>query len=98
MRCSQPQGLPQEAIEFLEENAARKDPCTHCGRDSGYETKEIDRCGMCEDTPIIAYLLKDGTWAEEYLQGEIWSSGPMMWLGLKVGDKKFEWKEEDIKE
>jgi len=98
MRCSQPQGLPSEAIAFLEENAIRIDLCPHCGRDDGYMKKHIGSIGMFDDVPMYEYNLKNGDIAVEYVQEEIWSSGPMIWLGLKVGDKKFEWKKEDIKE
>jgi hypothetical protein len=86
-------GLPPDAISFLEENVIRVNPCPHCKRDDGYEVKEIRRTGMYDDTPMLAYKLKDGTWAEEYMQYEVWSSGPMMWFGLQAGDKKFEWDE-----
>ena len=97
MRCSQPQGLPSEAIAFLEENAIRIGYCPHCDRDDGYAKKQIGTEGY-GDVPIYEYLLKNGELAIEYVQATIDSSGPMIWLGLKVGDKKFEWKEEDIKE
>ena len=98
MRCSQPQGLPSEAIAFLEEKAIRINLCLHCGRDDGYMKKEIGVTGMFDDVFLYEYNLKNGDIAVEYVQQEIWSSGPMIWFGLKIGNKKFEWKKEDIVE
>lgn len=83
MRCSQPQGLPKEAQEFLSQRAKRKNFCPHCQRDDGYESIEIGHVGMFEDVPLNRYVLLKG-YAEEFVQHCVWSSGPMEWFGLKV--------------
>lgn len=36
-----------------------------------------------ENEPLVIYTLKDGREVEEYVQEEIWSSGPMIFLALK---------------
>jgi hypothetical protein len=99
MRCSQPQGLSKEAEDFLRENARVKDFCPCCGRDSGYikeQINETDHTQAFDDCALFRYHLKDGIAAEEYVQFEVWDSGPMTWLGLKVGERKFEWSQDDI--
>jgi hypothetical protein len=98
MRCTQPMGLPLKAETFLHNNAERLDVCDHCGRDSGFKTEVIDRIGMFEDLPLLRYTLKDGTQATEYVQTEIWSSGPMIWLGLRTIQQNFEWDKSEITE
>jgi hypothetical protein len=99
MRCTQPQGLPIEAKAFLSDNAERLNLCIHCGRDSGFVSREIGKTGMYEDLPLFEYTLKNGKTAKEEVQSEIWSSGPMIWLKLIVSDGQvFEWNKEDIRE
>lgn len=99
MRCSQEYGLPQEAMDFLRDNARVKDFCLCCGRDAGYERVQINETDESEsfpDTALFRYVLKDGNTADEYIQTEIWDSGPMTWLGLDVNYRKYEWSQNDI--
>ena len=98
MRCTQPMGLSPDAMEFLQENAVKKDLCTHCGRFDGYEKKVIGDYGMYESEDLYEYKLTNGKVAREAVQAEIWSSGPMVWLKLIVDGKEFLWDEEDIHE
>jgi len=96
IRCTQPQGLPSEAEDFLRENAAVLDRCGFCGRHNGYDTRKIGETGMFDDLPILEYRLKNGCVAQEFVQLTIWDCGPMIWMGLKVGDKEFRWNEDTI--
>ena len=96
MRCTQPMGLPEEAKTFLANNAVRLNICPHCSRDDGFDQKAYAHVGMFDDLPLYEYRLKDGRVASEVVQREIWSSGPMIWLSLKIAgtDETFEWSEE----
>lgn len=100
MRCTQPQGLTTEAQEFLKQNAKAIDPCSHCGRNSGYERITWAASGMDADLPLYIYALADGRTATERVQAIIHSSGPMIWLKLVVSDggEVFEWDKEQITE
>lgn len=99
MRCSQPQGLPQEARDFLTANAIVKNHCVKCNRHDGYEAEKIGSVGMFDDVPVNKYKLKDGTFATEFVQHCIWSSGPMEWFGLHLEDgREFLWPEDELKE
>ena len=95
MRCSQPMGLPLEAITFLEKFAIKKNLCSTCKRHDGYESVDTgNKYGMFMEFSLLRYMLIDGRTAEEYVQYCIWESGPMEWLGLKVSDGTvFEWPE-----
>jgi len=54
---------------------------------------------MFDEEHLRRYDLTDGRTADEFVQEEIWSSGPMVWLGLKVSDgTMFKHPEEDIRE
>lgn len=47
--------------------------------------------------PLHRHVLKDGRYADEFLQACPWSSGPVAFLGLKVSDgTEFLWTEEEI--
>lgn len=99
MRCTQPYGLPEEAKLFLKIHAVRKDPCDHCGRDSGYTKKEVGIYGMFDEMPLFEYTLADGNTATEFVQHEVWSSGPMVWLGLRTSDgQELLWAESEMAE
>jgi len=54
---------------------------------------------MFDDLEILEYELCDGRTATEFVQEENWSSGPMIWMGLRVSDgTEFRWSEEEISE
>jgi hypothetical protein len=91
-------GLALKAEAFLKEHAVLKDPCEHCGRNSGYVCKEIGRIGMFNDLVLSEYKLKDGSVAKEFVQHELWSSGPMIWVALEVDGEKFLWPESELVE
>ena len=98
MRCTQPMGLAPKAEDFLKEHAVLKDPCEHCGRNSGYVRKMIGVTGMFDDLSLIGYALKDGRTAKEFVQHELLSSGPMIWVALEVDGEKFLWPESELVE
>lgn len=98
MRCSQPQGLPTEANRFLKNNARRVNECRHCYKHNGYHREIIGQYGMYNEFNLYRYSLLDGTTAEEYVQKEIWSSGPIIWMALKWKNIIFEWREEEMQE
>ena len=53
--------------------------------------------GMFGDKyPLYRYYLGNGCYADEYLQTDPWSSGPMFFIGLRVSG--FEWAEAEIQE
>ncbi len=96
MRCSQPYGLPPAAQDFLDKNAFRLDQCPVCKRNSGYKKESIGTYGMFDELVLYRYTLLDGSTAEEFVQDEIWDSGPMIWLGLKCKDSEFRWADKEI--
>jgi len=97
MRCSQPLGLPSSADAFLAANVKQRNPCSHCGRHDGYASKQIGEYGMFDELPLFEYELKDGRTAQEWIQYEFWSSGPMTWLELRVSDgTAFRWTKEEM--
>lgn len=96
MRCSQPQGLPTEASQFLEANVRRVNECRHCHRHNGNTREIIGQYGMFDELNLYRYSLLDSTTAEEYIQKEIWDSGPIIWLALKWKDITFKWREGEM--
>jgi len=102
MRCDQFMGLPIEAEAFLEANQVVK-ICSECG----HRTLPSEVIGHYEgvfenEYPLSRRPLQDGGYADEFHQGTVWSSGPMLFLGLRVYDtngvliQTFEWSEEEI--
>ena len=99
MRCTQPQGLSMGTEVFLRENAKHHDSCPTCGHSRGMIREQHDKYyGMFdEEFPLWQYTLKDGRTAKEYKQDEVWSSGPMIYLGLELSDgTKMEWSREEL--
>lgn len=97
MRCSQPQGLPVEAIEFLDKNAVKLNQCPHCYRHDGYQKKIISHYGMFDELPLYRYTLSNSDTADEYIQAEIWDSGPIIWLCLRLkGGTRIKWRNKVI--
>lgn len=96
MRCSQPQGLSASAEEFLRNYAVTFNPCKHCKKHDGYKKKSIGKYGMLDELDLYEYILIDGSVAREYIQQEIWDSGPITWLGLTWKDAKFEWADSEM--
>jgi hypothetical protein len=104
MRCDQIFGLPIGAIEFLRKYEVQPEACPHCKRPFD---RKPDVCGyylgMFDDPyNLYRHLLVDGRTAEEFVQADPWSSGPCMFLGLRVYDtnadleNEFLWSQEDI--
>ncbi len=92
-RCSQPQGLPSCAVHFLFDNAIVFNQCPHCNRHDGYQKEVIGTYGMFDELELYRYTLQDGSTAEEYVQHDMWDSGPMIWLALKWKDTEFKWSD-----
>jgi hypothetical protein len=87
-----------EAIEFLNKNAFRLDQCPICKRNSGYKKEAIGTYGMVDELTLYRYTLLDGSTADEFVQDEIWDSGPMIWLGLRWKDSEFRWADKEIED
>ena len=94
MRSDQLIGLPKIAVAFLSE---WEEKCCACRqslpgkRTVGYYT------GPRDEYLLVRYALTDGRHADEFLQAEPLSSGPMFFLGLHVSDgQEFLWTQEDI--
>ena len=95
--------------------------CSECKHQTGGEIIKVEcgrYAGMFADQslygekpsdegtyPLYKYELNDGGYAEEYEQCSPWSSGPVIFLGLRIvnqgkyiGETKIEWTEEEIEE
>jgi len=104
MRCDQYMGMTDEAGDFLEENQIPREVCPTCKQSIPYDLKTISHYnGMyMNEYPLVRFELKNGGHADQYLQAQPWSSGPIAFIGLKVFNKKdkliktFEWSQEDI--
>lgn len=96
MRCSQPQGLPVHAKEFLKDNAVRVNECPHCHRHDGYKREAFGKYGMDDELELYRYTLLDGSTATEFVQEEMWSSGPIIWIALKWKDTRFRWTNGEV--
>lgn len=107
MRSDQHMGLSIEASDFLVFNELVPEPCPHCQRPYPPITEPSGKTysGMfMEEYPLFRHELKSKGYAEEYLQAAPWSSGPCLFLGLKVYDsngteiRDFQWTEQEIQE
>lgn len=106
MRCDQMIGLPVSAEVYLEaKQIANVSICPTCGHQTVLSPREIigHFYGMFDqEYPLHRFQLQDNCYAEEYLQADPWSSGPMFFIGLRVYDatghlfQTFEWTEEEI--
>lgn len=107
MRCDQMMGLPLEAIAFIEEHAVSRVVCPCCNRPYPRMLEKIGEfVGMFEESyALLRHQLKDGKYADEFLQAAPWSSGPCHFIGLKVFNpaageldpvQVFEWLQSDI--
>ena len=101
MRMDQPQGLPEVAEQFLQENEVVRAPCECCNRPFPPDVEIIGHYHGMFDVkyPLFRHKLKNGSWADEFLQRLEHSSGPMFFLGLRCEDgSTFEWTQEKIEE
>ena len=106
IRMDQHMGLPENAINYLAKFEICPPPCPTCGRQFGAATTKIG-CydGMFQDEyPLSRHQLKNGWYADEYLQASPWSSGPVFFIGLRVYDElghlqqDFCWTDDEIEE
>jgi len=86
-------GLTEEAEEFLKENSEFEEYSYTDRWDNVIKSKrpiseKIGECGMFDDYDLFKYKLKDGTWAEEFIQADPWASGPHVFVALKLSDGK----------
>lgn len=86
IRMDQFMGLPSEAVSFLAEYESPLKICPECKRPFPRDLEVISHyLGMFdEEYPLHRHVLSDGRVADEFLQAEPWSSGPMHFLGLRV--------------
>jgi hypothetical protein len=106
MRCDQYIGLPPDAIAFLADNEAPDPVCPHCHRLMPVTREVIGHYdGMFEtEYSLYRHTLTNGDYADEFMQADPWSSGPMFFIGLRVYRRgfadqvfrTFEWSEEEI--
>ena len=103
MRCDQHMGSKKEAREWLEKNCQREwyDLCPHCGKNTKQSLKSktyAHYSGMFGDKyPLDEYIMHNGNLVCEVVQAEPWSSGPVFFLCLEVGnDMMFQWSEKEI--
>ena len=99
MRTDQPQGLPVSAEVFLDEQEVRPDCCPTCKRPFPPTLEAIGDYEGFDTYPLHRHQLKDGRTADEFLQASPWSSGPLLFLGLRVSDgTEFTWTDDEIDE
>lgn len=99
IRQTQNFGLSPNALNFLERSATRVNPCSVCGRDSGYLKHKVGNFGMFDEEFLYEYQLKTGGVAREKIQMEVWDSGPMIFLKLELSNgNQFQWSEQELLE
>lgn len=104
MRCDQHIGLPTEAIFFLDKMEVEPNVCHDCERPYPRDLEVIDNYyGMFNNQyNLYRHQLKDGRYADEFLQADPWSSGPCFFIGLRVYDldgnvtEEFKWNDEEL--
>ena len=100
MRMDQFPGLTEEAQKFLRENGEPAIKCSHCDRAFPSRHVKIDQFeGMFGDYfPLWRCPLKDGGYADEFLQETQWSSGACHFIGLRIPSKDltFAWTNEAV--
>lgn len=101
MRMDQPQGLPPIAEKFLRDWEVVPNPCRCCDRPFPPDVEIIGHYYGSLDVkyPLYRHKLKNGSYADEFLQTTELSSGPMFFLGLRCEHGSgFKWSLEEIKE
>jgi len=104
MRCDQMIGVTEKASNFLADNMLDAEECPCCHRPF---PRKLETCGKFfgmydNEHQLRLYRLKDGGYAEEFIQADPWSSGPCFFIGLKVFDvdghflQEFLWDQKDI--
>jgi len=101
MRCHQYIGLTKEAEAFLLANVERivDLTCPKCGEVISTKLNilkiESEDAFYGDGPTLSTYKLKDGRIAQEVVQVQPWSSGPMSFICLEIEGKRcYEWKEE----
>jgi len=87
-------GLPKEAEVFLDQYGMKaQSTCPHCGGLIGPARRQstiyadAKTQGMFDDGPLLHdYPLTDGGKAREIVQAAPWSSGPCIFLALRIFD------------
>lgn len=101
IRTDQFVGFNSHALAFLEENEVPQKICECCKRPLPRDLEIIGRYeGMFgEKYPLYRHQLKNGSYADAFLQAAPWSSGPMFFLGLRREDGfEFRWSAQEIEE
>jgi hypothetical protein len=103
MRCEQFFGLSPTALQFLKENEIPPEICECCKRIFPRKFEIIGYYDGYDKHPLYQHQLKNGV-ANEYLQVCEFSSGPCLFLGLRIINKNgvriddIRWTDEEIKE
>ena len=84
-------GLCAEALEFLNKNEIVK-KCNECGSET-ITTQTIGEYEGFDKYTLHRHFLKDGRIADEFLQKTDWNSGPVLYLGLRVGETEIIWRD-----
>jgi hypothetical protein len=102
MRAEQFAGLAPIALEFLRAHQCPPRTCSTCGHATTVcveETVSSYRTGWGDKDNLNRHYLKDGEFADEFLQVIEWSSGPIYFLGLRLQNgTELTWMPEDIEE
>ena len=101
---TQEMGLSSSAFGFLQANCTTRleHECPSCQHKFGNELLAFNGSGLYtsgmfhESIELKEYILKDGRSAVEEVQCVPWSSGPCIFLQLRVGDEVYSWTEEKI--
>ena len=101
MRMDQHIGFNPFTLAFLEENEVPEEVCECCKRPIPRDLKIIGRYEGMFGTKysLRRHQLKDGGFADTFLQASPWSSGPMFFLGLHFQNgSTFQWSVGEIEE
>ena len=90
MRCDQPMGLSPRATQFLEQNEVLPGKCKECGRPFYVELEQIGEYEGFDKHALNRHKLQNGGFADEFVQAAPWSSGPVIFFGLRVYNKDAE--------
>ncbi len=98
-RSDQNAGLTSEARNWLKDYAVKPKICPECGHPEPLLLEKIGTYSGFNEYPLYRHQLVNGYFADEFLQCTPWSSGPMLFLGLRVSDGiEFTWTDDEIEE
>jgi hypothetical protein len=88
-RSDQCMGVTPDARQFVLKYSMQDTVCPTCHQCVvvNHETVGAYYGMFMDNYPLHRYPLKSGGWADEFLQDQPWSSGPVAFIGLRVFDK-----------